>query len=567
VAIFRNRVIHPEDDDDDEQARSTAARLKLSGRTMREWRRRYRDGEIRYGSGYLGLLPSHINCGGGRKLTDDHLALIHGVLTDHFDTHARRLKRGSYGEYLLRCGEKTIEPTTETTFYAESKYHKRAYDQEMARGGSGVAYKHKDYYRGRAYTTARHGSYAWAMGYLDHTPVPLRLRDETGEHTDTCWLSMLILGQPRRIAAFYLSFDPPSYRSCMMVLRLCVKRFGRLPTAITVDGGPEFKSIYFERFLALYRVRKHRRPRREPRFGSVQERLFETMDTELTHHLLGNIPVSHNSRTDTKKTDPRRQAVWTLARFAARVQKWADEEYDTIPHPALSGLSPRAAYEASMQRDGGRQHKTIPYDNTFKMATFPTTAKRKAMVQPTTGVRINYIDYWCEEMRDARVEKTTVGVCYDPFDVSVAYAYINKRWRLCRSIHDADLAGCSERELPIITEDLHRRNKRQHGRERVEITQKQLAMYRRENMVEEALLLQQRHDRETKAAFTVLEGGRSVAAVDPPAASQGPPADEIGRTGGASAATQRDTAGQMSQPRPSEKEPDDDTLLVFKRTR
>ncbi len=460
-----------------------------------------------------------------------------------------------------------MKPTTETTFYAESKHHKRAYAQEMARGGSGVAYKHKDYYRGLAYTTARHGSYAWGMGYLDHTPVPLRLRDETGEYTAICWLSTLVLGQPRRIAAFYLSFDPPSYRSCMMVLRLCVKRFGRLPTAVTVDGGPEFKSIYFEKFLALYKVRKHRRPRKEPRFGSVQERLFGTMDTELTHHLLGNIPLSHNPRTDTKKTDPRRQAVWTLARFAARVQKWADEEYDTIPHPALGGLSPRAAYEASIRRDGERQHKTIPYDNIFKMATYPSTAKGKAMVQPTTGVRINYIDYWCEEMRDATVEKTLVKVCYDPFDVSLAYAYINKRWRLCRSIHDADLAGCSERELHIITEELHRRNKLQHGRERVEITQKQLATYRRENMAEEALLLQQRHDRETKAALTVIEGGRSFSTVDPLTAPHDTRADETGRTGTVSDATQGDASERMSHARQREGVHEDDKLLVFKRAR
>jgi hypothetical protein len=54
----------------------------------------------------------------------------------------------------------------------------------------------------------------------------------------------------------------------MMTLRLCVKRYGRLPTAIIVDGGPEFQSVYFEQLLALYRVRKQQRPGSEPRFGS-----------------------------------------------------------------------------------------------------------------------------------------------------------------------------------------------------------------------------------------------------------------------------------------------------------
>ena len=32
----------------------------------------------------------------------------------------------------------------------------------------------------------------------------------------------------------------------MMVLRECVWRNARLPQAIVVDGGPDFRSIYFE---------------------------------------------------------------------------------------------------------------------------------------------------------------------------------------------------------------------------------------------------------------------------------------------------------------------------------
>src|SRR6266567_182780 len=94
-----------------------------------------------------------------------------------------------------------------------------------------------------------------------------------------CWLTLLILAFPRRIAAFSLTFDPPSYRSCMMTLRLCVKRYGRLPTALVVDGGPEFQSVYLEQLLALYQVRKQQRPAAEPRYGAPQERLFGSMET------------------------------------------------------------------------------------------------------------------------------------------------------------------------------------------------------------------------------------------------------------------------------------------------
>ena len=61
-----------------------------------------------------------------------------------------------------------------------------------------------------------------------------------------------------------------------------------------MDGGPEFASVYFEQLLALYRVRKHQRPAAEPRFGSPQERLFGSMQTEFLYHLLGNTQARSN---------------------------------------------------------------------------------------------------------------------------------------------------------------------------------------------------------------------------------------------------------------------------------
>src|SRR5260221_708830 len=201
----------------------------------------------------------------------------------------------------------------------------------------------------------RHGNYAWGLAHIDHTELDLALCDSrTGQVLGKCWLTLLILAFHRRIAAYYLTFDPPSYRSCMMTLRLCVKRYGRLPTALVVDGGPEFQSVYLEQLLALYRVRKQQRPASEPRFGSPQERLFGSLDTTVLYHLLGNTQASRVPRQMTRTTDPRRQAVWTLPRLAERVQHWADEEYETLRHPT-PGMTPRQAYERSIEWAGDRK--------------------------------------------------------------------------------------------------------------------------------------------------------------------------------------------------------------------
>jgi putative transposase len=514
TAVFRNRVINPDQYDDDEQAQIAERAATIPVRTKRYWRQRYREAQEQYGSGLIGLLPQFTHR--GRKWEADFAPrkLIHEVLETHYDTVTRNPKRGAYGEYLKRAEEQQIPPLSPRTFYREVERHKTVYEQTLAREGKRAAYPFKDYVREQEKTVSRHGNYAWAMAHLDHTELNLILCDSrTGQILGKCWLTLMILSHPRRIAAYYLTFDPPSYRSCLAVLRLCVKRYGRLPSAITVDGGPEFQSVYFEQLLALYRVRKHQRPASEPRFGSPQERLFGSMETEFLYHLLGNTQATQKPRLMTKATDPERQAVWTLPALASRVQQWADEEYETMRHPAL-GMTPRQAYELSLKRDGERLHKSIEYDETFLRATFPTTRKGTAKVEPGVGVRINYLEYWCEAMRDPTVEETQVKVRYDPFDVSVGYAYIDGRWRKCDCPY-TEFAGCSERELQLLTEELRKRNRLYAGREHIEVTQKQLAAFRRENSDIETILRQQRHDRETRAALVVLEGGKSLPAQPP----------------------------------------------------
>jgi len=559
-AEFRDRVIHPDHHDDDEQQQLAAAIAAVPERTRERWRQSYRDAEIRYGLGFIGLLPEYYNCGGAKKISAKTRELIRTVLDTHYNTVTRRPKRGAYGEFLKRCEEEHIPTTTQRTFYRESRRYKPIYDQTVAREGTRAAYPFKDYHRPNKRTISRHGDYAWAMAHLDHLEVNLMLCDsKTGELIGKCWLTLMILAHPRRIAAYYLSFDPPSYRSCLMVLRLCVKRYGRLPTAITVDGGPEFRSVYFEKLLALYKVRKHQRPSSEPRFGSPLERLFGTMETQFIHHLLGNTQATQQPRKMNKATDPRRHAVWTLEKLAERVQQWTDEEYDTLRHPAL-GQSPRQAYNQSIEQDGARDHKRIPYDDKFKKATFPTTDKGTAMVQPGQGVRMNYLDYWCDEMRDGEIEKKQVRVRYDPFDVKVGYAYIGKQWRQCDCPYD-EFDGCTERELQLLTDELRKRNRVQYGREQIEITQKQLAEFRRENAGLEVIQRQQRNDRETKAALAVLEGGRAKAVPSDSSWTSNPsnPNSEGSNRDNQDAKTVTSSRAQTV--------PDGDKLIVFKRYR
>ena len=147
----------------------------------------------------------------------------------------------------------------------------------------------------------------------------------------------------RRILAVYLTFDEPSYRSCMMVNWICVQRFSRLPETIVVDGGAEFGSTYFETLLAAFGCTKKQRPTGKARFGSIIERLFGTTNTEFFHNLRGNTQITKNVRLVTKANNPKRQAVWTLDELYENFCAYSYEFYDCQEHPALL-LSPRQAF-------------------------------------------------------------------------------------------------------------------------------------------------------------------------------------------------------------------------------
>ncbi|GAC1637023.1 MAG: hypothetical protein NVS4B11_39560 [Ktedonobacteraceae bacterium] len=202
------------------------------------------------------MLPRYRNCGGNTQIAPEAITLIHQVLETHYDTVRRAPKRGAYREYLKCSEERALKPVSQWTFYLESKHHKPLYEQTLLREGTRAAYPSKitrmSERRPLPDTEAMHGR----LAHIDHTELDLALcNSRTGQVLGKCWLTFLILASPRRIAAFYLTFDPPSYRSCMMALRLYVKRYGRLPTALVVDGGSEFQSVYFEQ---LPIVRKHR---------------------------------------------------------------------------------------------------------------------------------------------------------------------------------------------------------------------------------------------------------------------------------------------------------------------
>jgi putative transposase len=216
-----------------------------------------------------------------------------------------------------------------------------AFEQTLKRKGRRAAYTHSPFYFDLEPTTPRHGDRPFEVGHIDHTQLDIEVVcSHTGRPLGRPWMTILTDAFSRRCLALYLTFDAPSYRSCMMILRDCVRRHGRLPQVVVIDGGPEFQSTYFETLLGQYECTKKTRPPAKARFGSVCERLFGTTNTEFIHNLRGNTQITRNVRQVTKGNEPVGQAAWTLGCLYDYLSRFLFEVYDTIQHPAL-GQSPR----------------------------------------------------------------------------------------------------------------------------------------------------------------------------------------------------------------------------------
>jgi putative transposase len=288
------------------------------------------------------------------------------------------------------------------------------------------------------------------------------------------------------------------------LLRIGVKRFGRFPHTLIVDGGKEFHSEYFETLVARYTGRKKTRPGAKPRFGSVIERLFGTTNTEFVYTLLGNTQAAKRPRQMTKDIDPKRQAVWTLGDLYEFLCEWAYEVYDQMEHPVL-GQSPRDAFLQGLIHTGEREHRTIAYDDEFLMESSPTTRKGTAKVEPGRGIKIHGIYYSAPPLRQPEVEGTQVKVRYDPFDIGTAYAYVRRRWVRCVSQYHATLQGHTEKEMLLSSKEIRRQH--QLHTANAAVTARRLADFLAQASAHEAVRQQRLRDLEARAVLEAIAGG------------------------------------------------------------
>lgn len=423
------------------------------------WLASFKAEERRSGVGYAGLLPKP-RIGN----TTNHPVMVSNDRIDEAidAVFAAPHQPGRLG-FMRRISAQlfadgVVELPSRGRMYGRLR-EKKTHRQDVIRLGSRAAYG-SEAFMTLSLHTSPHGQRPFEIGHLDHTLLDIELVDS--ENPDLVlgrpWLTLLMDAFTRRVLAAWLTFDPPSYRSDMMAVRLCVRRHNRLPDLIVTDRGSDFESTYYETLLATTHVVKKTRPASKPRFGAVIERLFGVSNTLFIHELVGNTKSTRRVRAMSRSVDPRRLAVWDLESFYEALAAWFYDVYDTRLHSAI-GKSPQQAHERGVELSGARAMRYWTFSDDFIRLTLPSNAEGKLTIHKTAGLRFNGRRYWHESFSQPRFSGKAVEFVWDPWDVRYLMAFVDDVWIRCVEPSLASLGPLSERELLLASVELAARQK------------------------------------------------------------------------------------------------------------
>lgn len=399
------------------------------------------------------------------RISDKHTALIERSIAAHYNTSTQSTKREAHRLYVASCeGVKEVNgmPLQPVGYPTYCKHCDRLKSTRLRRGRR-AAYQEADIYAsvGNAYPV--HGVRPHEVCYVDHTIANLATVSTNGMELGKPTLTIAVDGHTTNPRALVMSYDPPSTRTVLMVLRDYVRRHQRLPRVLAVDNGKEFHSKELEDFCRIYEIDLRFRSPGMPRGGSMIESLLGATEIEVISGMKGNTRcLKKDTRLVTKSVDPFRQAEWTLTGAYNALEQYLFEERPNRVHPAL-GVTPAEYEEKRLRETGQREHRVFTLDENFMLMTSPHARRPFHKVDRQRGIWVDGIWYRCEAMKTVRNgEKVEVRV--EPWNASVIYALIDKRWVPAFGNSSRWIAGRTRREVEIVLREESRRSKNEAGK-------------------------------------------------------------------------------------------------------
>jgi putative transposase len=434
-----------------DQAELDPASAAVSDRTLRRYRAMVRKAGENAVDQRIAL-ASRIGDRGNRerKIPQRIIELVGQVADEHYNDARNMSKTTAYKYFLEACEKEGLLPCSMMSSNKELELSKSV----RSRKGKRAEYQEAPIVWYLKLTEPVHGVRPFQYVHIDHTQLDIQLVSaETRKVLGKPWLTLAVDAESREVVGFYLSFEAPSYRSCMMVVRDIVRRNGQMPAMLVLDNGKEFHSRALARVCELYGCSLRFRPSGKPRYGSVMERLFGTTNDQFIHQLEGNTQLMKNPWSVTKAVLPEHLAAWTLPQLHGALESFF-KLYGSSIHPA-HGESPTEHFKRRLAETGERQHRLVRIDEVFLIETCPPPADTPTRkVDGQRGVKIRHLWFWDDVLARPEVRNQEVEVRVDPWDPGTAFALVKGRWVACRSKLYPILSRYTEVERRYLFEEL-----------------------------------------------------------------------------------------------------------------
>lgn len=421
------------------------------------------------------------------RLPDEVETLAEETIHKYFNTPECRTIIATFYKYQAICEERGVDPMSYPTFTIRAKTGISIKDREGRR---------KDYHVESVplfldYVFPINGVRPHEVCYIDHTTLNLATAGPEGTELDKPFFTIAVDGNTTQTRAFYLSYDPPSGKVVLMVLRDYVRRHNRLPKILVVDGGKEFRSKELAKFCRIFGIDLRYRSKGRPRGGSPVERSMGATETEVIAQMQGNTRIMKNARMVTKSVNPFPNAIWTLTALHGAFEEYLFDIRENRIHPTL-GCTPRDYEAMRMLETGQREHVLIKFDQNIMLMTCPHTKKMNHKIDRQRGVWADNRYYWHDEFKTTK-PREEVEVRIEPWLANVVYVYYRGHWIAAITRDTRPFEGRTRREVELAIRAERRLAKVNANKDRLKTlnTKKMLELWSPEKF-DERIGMQQR---------------------------------------------------------------------------
>lgn len=396
-------------------------------RSLRGHAKKIKEAEINGESRFRAVLPKYHDRGNRTpRLHPLCVETLNRFFDEEFAKPTRTSERRSYKIYI-DFGKQAHPHLPAVSWPTFRKYLRLANQRKIGKGRGGLRAANAATppvdVESRLLTATR----SFERGSMDHHECDIHCviaRRGDVVYKARPYLSVLIDCYTKMILALWVSFRAPSSRVCALLMRLCVRRHGRVPEEVIVDWGPDLRSIFFQALIAECRSQHTLRPKSHPRYGSEAERFFGIFKTAWLSMRPGNFANYYEARSVSGTHSAHHVAALTVEEFLAELLAFA--EWYNANKVGVDTPSPVELHNEGLRRFPC-SGKRVTYDERFIIAS--AVDVKRYTVDPTRGIHVGELHYWHPMLSRVAAQKTRLtDVKAEPEDPYRVYALVDQQW-------------------------------------------------------------------------------------------------------------------------------------------